>query len=204
MDALTSTHRFSCPHRGEARVRLSSFRSIERLPGSTHPVVYRIVFDCGCGEEHPGLATERQLDWEPLGLEAGPTFLNLMTSRHDELARELSAQALARIAAGEWPWSFYCYPEGRPRPVTPSCFSLLALRGCRSEELVAVAVRCPVCDSVSINVVSQRHVDLPFWNDAKIGVVEHVFRGDAIATIEAFRAELHGATFDERRLALGP
>ena len=32
----------------------------------------------------------------------------------------------ARIKAGEWPWSFFCWPEERPRPVFPSAFTLLA------------------------------------------------------------------------------
>jgi hypothetical protein len=64
-------------------------------------------------------------------------------------------------------------------------------------------VRCPVCGSVSINVVSEPHIDLPFWNDPHIGVIKHVFGDDALRTIEDFRAELHSASFDDRRLALG-
>jgi hypothetical protein len=35
-----------------------------------------------------------------------------------------------------------------------------------------------------------------------VGVVEHVFREDALQTIEAFRSELHSASFDARRLKL--
>jgi hypothetical protein len=33
-------------------------------------------------------------------------------------------------------------------------------------------------------------------------VVEHVFSDDVVGTLEAFRAELHSASFDARRLAL--
>ena len=45
---------------------------------------------------------------------------------------------------------------------------------------MGVAVRCPACDRVSVNLVSHEHVDLPFHNDGEIGVVEHVFaRGRA-------------------------
>ena len=40
-DALTTSYRFACPTRGEASVRLSSFRNLERLPGPAHPTVYR-------------------------------------------------------------------------------------------------------------------------------------------------------------------
>src|SRR5262249_14010070 len=110
--------------------------------------------------------------------------------------------ALTRIEAGEWPWSFFCYLEEQARPVTPSAFVRLAPGDVRSHNL-GVAVRCPVCGSTSINVVSAPHVDVPFWNDRHIGVVEHVFEDDALRTIADFRAQLHSAHFDERRLALG-
>ena len=182
-------------------MRLSSFRRIERLPASAHPVLFQVLFLCACGEEHLGFVTEAELDWEPLGLDTRRTFLNLMTSKHDELGHELTEIALTRISAGEWPWSFFCYPEERPRPVTPSGFMLLAA-GSTHAHSVGVAVRCPVCDSVSINVVTESHVDLPFWNDPTIGVVEHIFRDDALRTLDEFHAELNSGAFDERRLSL--
>jgi hypothetical protein len=146
--------------------------------------------------------TETELDWEPLGLDPGRTFVNLMTSHHDDLSLELRELALSRLEAGEWPWTFFCYLEERPRPVTPSSFVLLA-PGATRDATIGLAVRCPVCNSLTINVVSEPHVDVPFWNDAHVGVVEHVFGGDALRTIAEFHSELHSATFDERRLALG-
>jgi hypothetical protein len=202
MDALTSTYQFSCPHKGEAKVRLSAFRHVERLPGPAHPFVYSVLFACGCGDDHVGLVTERQLDWEPLGLDTGRTFVNLVTSHRDDLSVELTELALSHIGAGEWPWTFFCYPERRPRPVTPSAFVLLAPAAPR-EHTIGLAVRCPVCRSLSINVVSEPHVDVPFWNDPHVGVVEHVFGDDALRTLDEFHTELYSATFDERRLALG-
>lgn len=63
-------------------------------------------------------------------------------------------------------------------------------------------MRCPSCESISINLVSQLHVDLPFHNDAQIGVVEHVFPADAARAVEEFRAELASSRFDARRLEL--
>src|SRR5262245_22647330 len=108
-DALTTRYSFPCPRRGETRVRLSSFRVLERLPGAEHPAVFRISFDCPCGEEHPGLVSDAELDWAPLG-HAGEQFLNLMTDRLEDTAAELSDLAARRILAGDWPWSFYCYP----------------------------------------------------------------------------------------------
>ena len=197
-DPLTSTYSFPCPHGRDPRVPLSSFRSLERLPGAAHPAVYRIFFECSCGGEHPGLVSHDELDWAPLGLEAGGTFRNLMTSLDDPLARELVDVAAARIGAGEWPWSFYCFLEGRPRPVTPSAFAFIAPGG-RS---LGIAVRCPACAAVSVNLVYRAHLDVPFWNDVRIGVVDHVFGEDALRAIDEFRAELDSARFDERRLDL--
>jgi hypothetical protein len=196
-DALTTQYTFPCPARGETRVRLSSFRTIERLPGAAHPAVYRILFECACGDEHPGLVSDDELDWAPLGLGEGQ-FVNLMTTRLEQAADELADLAARRIRAGAWPWSFFCYPEDRPRPVFPSSFFLLA----PGEGSLGLAVRCPDCRRTSVNVVSPEHVDLPFHNDAEVGVVPHVFADDAEAMVAEFRAELESSAFDARRLLL--
>jgi hypothetical protein len=198
-DALTARYTFGCPSRGETSVPLSSFRRLERLPGAAHPVVFSVAFDCPCGDQHPGLVAHDDLDWAPLGLAAG-TFLNLMTARVEQVAGELGDLAARKIGAGDWPWSFFCYPEQQPRPVFPSSFLLLAPGG--RGEAVGVAVRCPSCGAVSVNLVSHAHVDVPFHNDAAIGVVEHVFADDALRTIAGFRSELYSAGFDDRRLHL--
>jgi hypothetical protein len=196
-DALRSRYTFACPVRGETHVNLSSFRRLMRLPGAAHPAVYHVQFECGCGEEHVGLVAHDELDWAPLGL-AGGTFLNLMTSTFDGVADELADVSARRIQGGEWPWSFFCYPEERPRPVFPSAFKLLAPGGVA----FGVAVRCPVCSRVSVNLVSPEHIDLPFHNDAQVGVVEHVFPADVAPALEEFREELYASAFDYRRLAL--
>lgn len=169
-DALTSRYGFSCPVRGETSVTLSAFRSLEALPGTSHPVVYRVTFACGCGGEHAGLVTHEELDWAPLGF-GGERFFNLMTAQLEDVSVELSDLAARRIQAGEWPWTFFCLPEERPRPVFPSAFFLLAA----SDDAVGVAVKCPVCARTSVNLVTHSHVDLPFHNDPEIGVVRHVF-----------------------------
>jgi hypothetical protein len=196
-DALTTRYTFACPARGESRVTLSSFRELERLPGAAHPAVYRVRFSCGCGDDHAGLVAHDELDWAPLGLEAGQ-FLNLMTARLEPAAAELGDQALRRLEAGEWPWSFFCYPEERPRPVFPSAFAVLA----PGDGSVGIAVRCPACGRTSVNLVSRPHLDLPFFNDPEVGVVAHVFAEDAVRTVEAFCAELYSRSFDARRLHL--
>ena len=86
-DALTSRYGFSCPVRGETSVTLSAFRSLERLEGTSHPVVYRVTFACACGGEHPGLVTHDELDWAPLGF-GGERFFNLMTAKLEDSADE--------------------------------------------------------------------------------------------------------------------
>jgi hypothetical protein len=196
-DALTGRFTFPCPARGETRVTLSAFRQLERLPGAAHPAVFQVLFSCACGEEHEGLVTHDDLDWAPLGLQGG-VFYNLMTSQLDLVDFELSDLAARRIQAGQWPWSFFCYPEEQPRPVFPSSFFLLA----PGDGSLGLAVRCPACAKTSVNLVSHEHVDLPFHNDLEVGVVEHVFTDDAARTLEEFRADLYSATFDTRRLGL--
>jgi hypothetical protein len=197
-DPLTSRYAFACPVRGETHVPLSAFRTIEQLPGAAHPAVFRVRFDCGCGDEHDGLLTHEDLDWAPLGLAVAEEFLNLMTAQLEPVGDELGELAAVRIRRGEWPWSFFCFPEEQPRPVFPSSFTLLTA----GEGAVGLAVRCPSCRRLSLNLVSHPHVDVPFHNDREIGVVEHVFALDALATLDEFRAELWSASFDARRLAL--
>ena len=199
-DTLTTSYTFSCPVHGTTRVRLSRFRRLEELPGAHHPAVYAVEFDCGCGDAHPGFVTHEELDWAPLGLHDQTPFLNLMTARMEATSSELGELAAARIKAGEWPWSFFCWPEDRPRPVYPSAF--LRLAPSSSDGLVGVAVRCPVCGKVSVNLVSPAHVDVPFVNDREVGVVEHLFADDVSATAAEFHAELWSSSFDARRLAL--
>jgi hypothetical protein len=196
-DQLTGRYTFACPARGEVRVPLSRFRVLERLPGAAHPAVFKITFACDCGSEHDGLVTHEELDWAPLaGSDA--VFLNVMTARLEAAALELLDLAARQIQAGRWPWSFFCYPEERPRPVTPSAFRVLSGGG---DEL-GLAVECPACAHTTVNVVSPEHVDVPFYNDRHVGVVEHIFAADQELSLAAFRAELLSSAFDAGRREL--
>jgi hypothetical protein len=53
-----------------------------------------------------------------------------------------------------------------------------------------------------VNLVTPEHLDVPFRNDVRVGVISHVFRDDALRAVEELRAELQSARFDERRLDL--
>ena len=152
MDALTGTYALPCPHGGRLRATVV-VPGPGALPGASHPAVYAIQFECGCGEEHVALLPHDELDWAPLGLGNDLAFVNLMTGQAEAVAAELADRALRRLAAGEWPWSFFCYLEERPRPITPSAFSVIAPGG----EALGIAVRCPSCSSTSVNVVSREH-----------------------------------------------
>jgi hypothetical protein len=197
-DGLTGHYTFPCPVRGEVRLPLSEFRILERLPGASHPAVYKITFACTCGSDHEGLVTHDELDWAPIAGSETP-FLNLMTAHLEKTAEDLLDLAATHIRAGSWPWSFFCFPEDRPRPVFPSAFRLLSA----GDDRLGLAVECPGCARTSVNVVSRPHVDLPFYNDDHVEVVEHIFAADCARTVESFRAELDSSSFDasRRRLA---
>jgi hypothetical protein len=173
-DRLTARYSFRCPRRREdVHVRLSRFRRVQRLPGPVHPAVYDIAFSCVCGDEHEGLVTHDELDWAPVG-GAEPAFFNVMTGRLESTAAELSDQAANNIQRGRWPWCFFCYSEERPQPVYPSSFRVVAPR----EGRMVLAARCPACGRTSANLVSSDHLDVPFYSDVEIDVVERVFPAD--------------------------
>ena len=193
-DGLTGLYTFACPVRGEVRLPLSAFRVIDRLPGAAHPAVYKITFSCACGDEHQGLVAHDDLDWAPLA-GGDVSFVNMMTSKLEFVAGDLLELAATQIRAGEWPWSFFCYPEERARPVFPSSFRALGA----GDDRIGLAVECPSCSRTSVNLVTHRHVDVPFYNDRKVDVVEHIFAGDRETTLDAFRLELDSGRFDARR-----
>ena len=197
-DGLTGRYTVSCPRTGDVRVRLSAFRAIDRLPGAAHPAVYRVTYACPCGEDHDALLAHDELDWAPLGIGGEARFFNVMTRRLEPLDGDLADRAALQIRAGRWPWTFFCYPEQQPRPVAPSAFRLLA----PSEERLGLAVRCPSCGCTSVNLVTARHVDEPFYSDTHVAVVEHVFASDRVTTLAEFREELHSSSFDVARRAL--
>src|SRR4051794_41765034 len=98
--ALTTSYTFSCPVHGETHVRLSGFRRLEPLAGAEHPAGFRVEFDCGCGDAHPGLVRHDELDWAPLGLDDQTPVPNLMTSPVEAIGLGVGGGAPAPHKAG--------------------------------------------------------------------------------------------------------
>ena len=105
-DMLRASYRFHCPARpgGElVRVPLSAFRRLERLPGAAHPAVYRVEYDCGCGESAPGAGVARA------------TSITGRWSRSRWSSRTCSPGAASRWATSwpNWPRRRYSVATGR-------------------------------------------------------------------------------------------
>ncbi|HYX85683.1 MAG TPA: hypothetical protein VE777_11990 [Gaiellales bacterium] len=203
-DTLRASYRFHCPRRGGdglTRVALSAFRRLERLPGAAHPAVYRIVYDCPCGEAHQGLVTHADLDYGPLA-PVEVEFTNLLTGRNEPVGDELAELASGQVQRGNWPWQLYCSREARLKPVWPSSLAMVAPAETRRDEFVGVAVVCPSCGEVSLNLVSGTHLDVPFYHDPVVRYVDRPFGDARDLTVDWFHGQLHSARFDAERATL--
>jgi hypothetical protein len=203
-DALAAVYRFECPERDDtARVPLSAFRHVERLAGPAHPAVFQIAWSCACGAEHQALVKHDELDYAPLDPAADVAFWDPLTGRlGGDLGSELAAAAMLRLRRGVWPWSFWCSAEERMRPGYPSALSWLAEAGRTAprRRLLGVGVRCATCGETSINVVSHRHLDEPFFHDREVGALSRPV--GEMAAIERFRDALWSGAFDTHRTDL--
>ena len=198
-DALTTRYTFACPQRGETRVALSSFRRLERFPDRrTRPSTAS-----RSTAVRRASTRARRRTTSSTGRRSASTrgaFSNLMTSRLAPVEDELGDLAARRIQAGEWPWSFFCYPEGRPRPVFPSSFFLLAPAeggesgsGWRSAAPSAERTRSTSSRRARRRALPQRPPDRR--RRARL-------RRRCDRAVEEFAAELYSARFDSRRLDL--
>jgi hypothetical protein len=193
-DALSRRFAFRCPvgtvERGP--VPLSAFLSVERLSGPAHPAVFQVHYGCAiCGGEHAALAPHDELDHAPLAGSSSVAFWDPMTGRiGGDLGHELAQDAADHLRRGRWPWSFWCAAERRLQPGYPSQLRFVA----RHEQLVGTAVTCSSCGESSLNLVSRRHLDEPFFHDR---VVHSLGRpvGD-LDEHERFRSQLRSSRFD--------
>jgi len=197
-DVLRNRYRFMCPVASAPDDRpLSSFRTIERLPGPGHPAVYRIHYVCAvCGDEHPALLSEHELDCGPVTPRTDETFVNVLTGKHEPVADELTNVAELHLRRGNWPWTFYCACEHEVRPGYPS--HLARVEPGVDDRTLGVAVRRACCGGLSINLVSRRHLDEPFYHDRVLRFVDRPLPPGA-GVLERFTHELWGGAFDEER-----
>jgi len=197
-DVLRASYRFHCPAAPDGPLRsvpLSRFRSIERLPGAAHPAVYRVEYRCACGDDHVGLVSHDDLDYRPIGA-SEVEFTNLLTGQPEPAGMELLEHARLQAQRGNWPWRLYCCREAKLKPVFPSCLSHVAPG---ESELVGVAMTCPGCGQLSLNVVTQQHLDVPFYHDEIVRVIERPFGDVRDLTVDRFHHELWSAGFDSER-----
>ena len=190
-DPLLNRYVLQCPVQEErVYVPVSSFRVIRRLRGAESPAVFRVEFDCPCGDRHETLVAHDRLDWAPLGTDSTETFTNLLTGRRELLGAELADQAAERIRRGTWPWTFWCHPESSLRPGFPSSLRFVTPEHDHGTDRVGILVRCFSCERHTVNIVSRQHLDVPWHNDEHIAFVAQVFDGDRIAPEERFRHQL--------------
>ena len=87
--------------------------------------------------------------------------------------------------------------EARLKPVFPSSLAVVLPHG--RGDLVGVAMSCPSCGEMSLNLVSEPHLDVPFFHDRVVHFVERPFGDGRDLTLEQFHDRLHSARFDAAR-----
>ena len=200
-DALTTRYTFACPARGETSVRLSAFRrgrpAARRRPPGRVPRPLRLRLRRGTPRPRLtrptrlGAARPRRARDVPEPDDSPTRAARLGVRRPDDPPR-------SRPESG--PGASSATPRSDRGPCSrPSSASSPQAHPTAS---IGLAVLCPACVRISINLVTHEHVDLPFHNDAEIGVVQHVFTSDTTQTLDEFRARLYSSDFDARRLQL--
>ena len=118
--------------------------------------------------------THADLDYGPLA-PVEVEFRNLLTGRTEPVATSSPRSPAAEVQRGNWPWRLYCSREARLKPVWPSSLTMVAPAGETSDECIGVAVTCPSCGEVSLNLVSGAHLDVPFYHDRVVRSVDRPF-----------------------------
>ena len=191
-DVLRASYRFHCPGArtgGFAPVPLSRFRRIERLPRRRASGRLPRAYRCECGDDHVGLVSHDDLDYRPIGA-SEVEFTNLLTGQPEPAGMELArARPRCRCSAATGRGGCICCREAKLKPVFPSCLSHVAPG---ESELVGVAMTCPSCGQLSLNVVTQRHLDVPFYHDEIVRVIERPFGDVRDLTVDRFHHESCG------------
>ena len=62
---------------------------------------------------------------------------------------------------------------------------------------------CPGCGQASVNLVSQPHLDVPFYHDPVVRYLERPYGDGRDLTLDRFHDELHSGGFDRERASFG-
>lgn len=146
-DPLQSAWRLRCPEQeNPPTVRLHDFRQIERLAGAVSPAVYRIRFDCDCGERHTALLTASELDLDPVTTPL-PCHHDLLLGRTAWAADELERRWQDAIVRGTWPLRVRCPRNHAAQMAWPS---LLRAIEPLSGERAVIHYECPCCHRLAV------------------------------------------------------
>ena len=140
------------------------------------------------------------LDYGPLA-PVEVEFRNLLTGRTEPVGDELAEVARSAGAARQLAVAAVLQPRGADEPgvaVQPG----MVRPGGRPRRVVGVAMSCPGCGEVSLNLVSGAHLDVPFYHDRVVRYVDRPFGDARDLTVEGFHHQLHSARFDTERADL--
>jgi hypothetical protein len=63
-------------------------------------------------------------------------------------------------------------------------------------------MHCPSCGELSLNVVSEAHLDVPFYHDRVVRLIDRPFLDSRDLTVDHFHERLWSAGFDAERAKL--
>ena len=63
-------------------------------------------------------------------------------------------------------------------------------------------MHCPSCGELSLNVVSEAHLDVPFYHDRVVRLIDRPFVDSRDLTVDDFHERLWSAGFDAERAKL--
>ena len=160
-DPLTSRWQLNCPESPtRVGVGLHSFRSLQRLGGSSRPSAYKVEYHCPmCCEIHHAMLTGDQLDWEPLH-SMPSSFLDLKTGKMDwpvELVGHLWAKSIQK---GHWPLNLQCRHQDQWFGGWPSLLRRLEPDHPDRPKQIMVTYQCLLCEQNDFRQMSISELQL--------------------------------------------
>src|SRR6185437_15031302 len=86
-------------------------------------------------------------------------FRNLLTGRTEPVGDELAELARSHVQRGNW----------------PSRLAMVAPAETGRDGVLGVAMSCPGCGELSLNLVTGAHLDVPFYHDKVVRYVDRPY-----------------------------